>query len=64
VAGIGNKDRDWWRYVVGYDFISLSETWVDGKGWEIWKDKVPGSYLGVRSGGKEESKRKGEGGFL
>jgi len=28
VAGIGNKDRSWWRYITGYDFISMSETWV------------------------------------
>jgi len=35
VAGIGNKDREWWRYIIGFDFISLSETWVDEKGWKL-----------------------------
>lgn len=29
VMGIGNKDREFWRYIRGYDFISLSETWME-----------------------------------
>jgi len=45
VAGIGNKDREWWRYIIGYDFISLSETWVDEKGWEVWKERLPGTHI-------------------
>jgi len=44
VAGIGNKDREWWRYIIEFDFVSLSETWVDEKGWKIWKDKMPSSH--------------------
>lgn len=31
VVGIGNKDREFWRYIRGYDFISLSETWMEKK---------------------------------
>lgn len=27
--GIGNKDREFWRYIRGYDFINLSETWME-----------------------------------
>jgi len=45
VAGIGNKDREWWRYIVGFDFISLSETWVDEKDWKIWKERLPKSHV-------------------
>lgn len=33
IAGLGNKDKEFWKYVKGFDFVSLSETWVDEKGW-------------------------------
>lgn len=26
VAGIGNKDKEFWRYIKRFEFISLSET--------------------------------------
>jgi len=32
MAGIGNKDREWWKYVIEFDFVSLNETWIDEKG--------------------------------
>lgn len=44
VAGIGNKDKEFWRYIKGFEFISLSETWVDERSWEIWREKLPKSH--------------------
>jgi len=41
----GNKDKDWWRYILGFDFISLNETWVDEKKWKIWKERLPRSHV-------------------
>lgn len=35
VARIGNKDKEFWRYIKRFELISLSETWVDEKSWEI-----------------------------
>lgn len=26
VAGLGNKDKDFWKYIESFDFVSLSET--------------------------------------
>jgi len=40
MAGTGNKNKDWWRYIIGFDFVSVSETWLDEKGWKIWKKKT------------------------
>jgi len=64
VAGIGNKDRSWWRYITGFDFISMSETWVDEKDWERWRESLPKSHnMGVRPGDKEQEEGKSEGRF-
>lgn len=32
VTGIYNKDREFWRSVTDFDFISLYETWVEEAG--------------------------------
>ncbi|KOX74862.1 hypothetical protein WN51_00374, partial [Melipona quadrifasciata] len=35
VAGLERKDKDFWNYVKKYDFIEMTETWIDHRGWEI-----------------------------
>jgi len=45
VAGIGNKNRDWWRYIIRFDFISLSETWVRKYGKKDYQDPMCGSVI-------------------
>jgi len=61
--GIGNKDRVWWRYIIGFDFISLSETWVDEKGWKLWTEKLPRSHEWVcEFAVKNKNKRRAKGG--
>jgi len=65
VAGIGNKNRDWWRYIIGFDFISLCETWVDEKGWDTWKDRLPGSHVWACDFAKKDrNKGRAKGGFI
>ena len=44
VAGLGRQDRDFWEFVKEYDYIGLSETWVEEKGWNNIKDMLPGSH--------------------
>lgn len=31
VAGLDRQDENFWRYIKGYDFIGLSETWINEK---------------------------------
>jgi len=65
VAGIGNKDREWWRYIIGFDFISICETWVDEKGWDIWKERLPESHIWVCDFAiKNRNKGRAKGGFI
>ena len=33
VAGLYNKDRDFWEYLDGFDYICLIETWLEEKNW-------------------------------
>lgn len=44
VAGLRNKDRDFWKGLENWDVIVLSETWVDEKGWDRIKGKLPKGY--------------------
>jgi len=65
VAGIGNKDRNWWKYIVEFDFISLSKTWVDEKGWSLWKEKLPSSHIwDCECAVKNKNKGRAKGGFI
>lgn len=31
VAGIGNKDKDFWKYVQKFDIVNLTEMWAELK---------------------------------
>lgn len=65
VAGIGNKGVDFWRYIGEYDFISLSETWIDEVGWGKWKDRLPKTHeWGCKYAVKEKRKGRAKGGFI
>lgn len=40
IAGIRNKDKKFWGYIKRFDFVSLSETWVEKKKWEKLKKRL------------------------
>jgi len=44
VAGLVNKDKDFWRGIKEWDVVTLSETWVDEKGWSRVRGKLPRGY--------------------
>jgi len=44
VAGLVNKDKDFWRGIKEWDVVTLSETWVDEKGWSRVRGKMPRGY--------------------
>ena len=67
VAGLSNKDEDFWKFVKNFDFVSLCETWVDEKGWNRLKNKLPDTHEWRSSfAKKEKEKRRGrfKGGFV
>lgn len=65
MAGVGNKDRDFWNYIKGFDFISLSETWMDEKRWENWRGRLPKSHEWECSYAvKDKNRGRAKGGFI
>lgn len=45
VAGLENKDRDFWEKLGEWDIMFLSETWLQEKGWERIKRWLPRGYV-------------------
>lgn len=44
VAGVGNKDREFWQRIKRWDVIVMSETWLEEKVWEKLKDRLPKEF--------------------
>lgn len=40
MAGIWNKDKEFWEYLRGFDMINIMETWIDEKGWKNLGEKL------------------------
>ncbi|EZA51537.1 hypothetical protein X777_09784 [Ooceraea biroi] len=45
VAGLMNKDEEFWKKLIGWDIMCLSETWVEEKEWERVRNKLPKGYI-------------------
>lgn len=45
VAGLGKKDRNFWKGLRDWDVVVMSETWVDEKGWGKIKSRLPDGYV-------------------
>jgi hypothetical protein len=65
VAGLGNKDRDFWREIGKWEVVVMVETWVDEKGWERVKWRLSSGYeWGVKWGERESRKERVIGGMV
>jgi len=56
VAGLENKDKDFWEKLREWDIVFLSETWLRRKGWERVRKWLGGMILGRREEIEEERK--------
>lgn len=65
VAGLSNKDKEFWSFIEGYDFVGFMETWVEEKGWENLRNRLCDKMEWIAVHAKKE-KRKGraKGGML
>lgn len=59
VAGLGNKDGDFWKGLREWDVLVLSETWVNEKGWVRVRRKLPGGH-GQCNGQRGRVEREGQ----
>lgn len=44
VAGLHNKDEDFWKYIEKQDYISMIEIWVEEGTWEKIKTRMPETF--------------------
>lgn len=58
MAGLVRQDKDFWRYIERYDYIGLYETWVNEKGWDNIRKRLPDTYEWI-SKHVEKKKKKG-----
>lgn len=64
-AKIWNKDKEFWDYIKGFDFISVCETWVEEKSWKNLKGRLPTTHNWICSFARKEKKRgRTKGGFI
>jgi len=45
VAGVKNKDSDFWRRLGGWEVVVMTETWIEEKDWERLKEKLPKEFV-------------------
>jgi len=65
VAGLRNKDRDFWEGLKEWDVMFLMETWMDEKGWKKVKGELPkGFNWKVQWAKKRNKKGRAKGGML
>jgi len=57
VAGIRNKDPDFWKEIRGWDIVLLMETWTDKKGWEKISTHLPKGYRWEAQVAKRKNKK-------
>ncbi|KYM98824.1 hypothetical protein ALC62_10454 [Cyphomyrmex costatus] len=62
VAGVKNKKEDFWKYILKFDVIGLTETWLEEKDWEGYQKKATkGVEVEISKGKKREEERKSDG---
>jgi len=65
VAGLKNKDKDFWESLKEWEVIMLSETWMEGKEWERMKGRFPKGYKwGIQGAVREGKRGRAKGGII
>lgn len=41
VASVGNKDKEFWEETERWDVVIMMETWMDERGWERIRERLP-----------------------
>jgi exonuclease III len=65
VAGIKNKENEFWKYLGEFDVVGLVETWVEEKGWERLEKRMPREFEWKCQYAERESKKgRAKGGII
>lgn len=65
VAGIKNKDEEFWQFIRSFEVVSLAETWIEKKEWEKLKGKMPSEFNWECQPAKRDNKKgRAKGGII
>lgn len=65
IAGIGNKDEDFWDYIQNFDIVNLTETWTELKSWKRIEKWLPKEFRWeIQDAVKDKKKDRSAGGML
>jgi len=65
VAGVRNKDKDFWESLKNWEVIVLSETWLEKKEWERVRGRLPKEYKwGVQGATRDGKRGRAKGGMI
>lgn len=65
IAGLTNKDQDFWSYIVNFDVIFLLETWLEDNKWKKIKASLPTDFNWEnKAATKDKNKGRAKGGIL
>jgi len=57
VAGIENKDEDFWEFIQEFDIVNLTETWLEEKRWKKFSNRLPGGWRWKHQAARRESRK-------
>lgn len=64
MVGLENEDEDFWKNLKGWNVIVMCETWIQEKGWERIRKKLPKGYRWeVQEAEKKNKKERAMGGM-
>ncbi|TGZ51550.1 Uncharacterized protein DBV15_12507 [Temnothorax longispinosus] len=64
VAGLENKDKDFWEGLKKEDVLVMVETWIGEKGWERIRGRLPKGYEWRVQMAKKNKKGRAIGGMI
>lgn len=65
IAGLWRQDLDFWKYLSGYDYIGLCETWVEEESWnKIKKDLLDSHVWFHMPAVKDKGRGRAKGGII
>jgi len=65
VAGLRNKDKEFWSSLKDWEVVVLLETWIEGKEWGKIKDRMPKGYeWKIQEAKKKKKKGRAMGGMI
>ena len=57
VAGMRNKDEEFWKGLEEWEVVVMSETWVEEREWEYIRGRLPKDYVWEKQWARRESKK-------